>query len=153
MAQFFGFPAFKMLLLITNLAMIALLLSIMVQHYKSNNNLYSWSSVFHLLCFVWLCIRALFWWFTVTSTTIWDESYFELLYWMPNPLQFGSFLLFPLFFSQVLYRGKWKNVWTYVRPIYIIALACIVVFQLFWALLAFQVRCNLSLKQKIAKDR
>jgi hypothetical protein len=102
---------------------------------------------------VWLCIRVLFWWFTVTSTTIWDESYFELLYWMPNPLQFGSFLLFPLFFSQVLYRGKWKNVWTYVRPIYIIALACIVVFQLFWALLAFQVRCNLSLKQKIAKDR
>ena len=142
MSLVMGLPPFKIILLITNVLMICLLLSIMLEHYKSNNNIRSWSSLFYLLCLIWLSIRGIFWLLTVTSTTFWLEPYFELLYWMPNPLQFGSFLLLPLFFAQIVHRGKWEQYWVYVRPVYITVIACIVLFQLIYALLAFHVSYN-----------
>lgn len=31
----------------------------------------------------------------------WNPAAFYLLYWLPHPIQFGSFLLLPLFYLQV----------------------------------------------------
>ena len=38
---------------------------------------------------------------TITAGERWHGDTFYLLYWLPNPLQFGSFSLLPLFYSQV----------------------------------------------------
>ncbi|CAN0510384.1 unnamed protein product, partial [Scytosiphon promiscuus] len=38
---------------------------------------------------------------TIITEDRWHGDIFYLLYWLPNPLQFGSFSLLPLFYSQV----------------------------------------------------
>jgi len=108
----------------------------MIDHYNSNNNLLSWSSSFHFLCLIWLGIRGAFWLRTVTSSGSWGVFSFYTLYWLPNPIQFGSFMLLPLFFTQILYPEEWKKYWVMVRPVYYIFLLLLVLFQIVWALLA-----------------
>lgn len=116
--------------------MLSFLIFLMIDHYNSNNNLLSWSSSFHCLCLVWLGIRGAFWLRTVTSSASWGVFSFYTLYWLPNPIQFGSFMLLPLFFTQILYPEDWKKYWVIVRPVYYIFLILLVLFQIVWALLA-----------------
>ena len=137
-------PSFKIVLVITNYAVLIFLLLIMIDHYKSYNNLYSWSSSFHLLCLLWLSIRGPFWLGTVIAMKPWGTFAFYFLYWLPNPIQFGSFMLLPLFFTQVLYPDLWKRYWNSVRPLYYFLIVSMVAFQLLWALLAAIEEDNLS---------
>ena len=129
-------PPFKIGLVVTNFSMLSFLIVLIVDHYKSNNNVLSWSSYFHVLCLLWLFIRGAFWLRTVTSTSVWGEFSFYSLYWLPNPIQFGSFMLLPLFFTQILYPDEWKRYWVYVRPLYYLILLCLVIFQIVWAMFA-----------------
>lgn len=46
-------------------------------------------------------LRGIFWVLTITTGDQWRAQVFYLLYWLPNPLQFASFLLLPLFYTQV----------------------------------------------------
>ena len=46
-------------------------------------------------------LRGIFWIMTIMTEERWHGDMFYLLYWLPNPLQFGSFSLLPLFYSQV----------------------------------------------------
>ena len=75
----------------------------MVDHYQSNNNLLSWSFSFHILTLVWLGIRGGFWLSSSIATPDWGSWSFYAMYWMPNPIEFGSFMILPLFFTQLLY--------------------------------------------------
>lgn len=59
--------------------------------------------VFYILSFGWLLLRGIFWVLTLTSTTQWGAFMFYMLYWVPVPMEFGSFMLVPLYFAHLLY--------------------------------------------------
>lgn len=98
-----NFPPFKMILVLTNFSLLSFLIMLMVDHYNSHYNVESWSSAYHILSLLWLSIRGAFWFCTVISISPWSPWKFYALYWMANPVEFASFMLLPLFFSQVLY--------------------------------------------------
>ena len=50
---------------------------------------------------------------TITAGDKWEANVFYLLYWLPNPLQFGSFLILPLFYSQVTFFRDISGTATY----------------------------------------
>lgn len=43
----------------------------------------------------------MFWVLAITTREEWESVMFGLLYWLPNPLQFGCFLLLPMAYSKV----------------------------------------------------
>ena len=58
---------------------------------------------------------------------------------MPTPLEFGSFLLLPTYFAQILYPKEMKLYWGYIQPLYIIIIFGLIFCQALWAVLgAFQ---------------
>jgi len=126
----------KLLLVLTNFTILSFLGVLMADHFNASHNLSSWSTSFHLLTFAWLSIRGSFWLITMTSTQQWSAFSFYFLYWMPNPLEFASFMLLPLFFAQILYPVEWKKYWGYVQPVYIAVIAALIIFQALWAFLA-----------------
>lgn len=54
-------PVLKLVLATTNLSILSFLFVLMIDHYNNYNNFKSWGSVFHILCFLWLSMRGLFW--------------------------------------------------------------------------------------------
>ena len=55
---------------------------------------------------VWLSFRQVFWALSLIVVGGWTPAAFYLLYWLPHPIQFGNFLLLPLFYLQVMYRNQ-----------------------------------------------
>ncbi|CAM9500505.1 unnamed protein product, partial [Discosporangium mesarthrocarpum] len=93
---------------------------LLVSHCRSLYDIKSWATAFHALVLGWLVLRGMFWMLTIYSMQHWRSSTFYILYWLPNPLQFGCFLLLPLFYSQVLSsRRGWRRLWAFIRPSYI----------------------------------
>eukprot|EP01038_Epipyxis_sp_PR26KG_P004118 gene4118-5871_t len=82
-------------------------------------------------------IRGIFWLFTSTAMSEWTSSYFYILYWMPTPLEFGSFMLLPLYFSSILHKNSftfyYENV---IKPVYIFLIIGLILFQAIWAILS-----------------
>lgn len=132
----FPFAVFKLGLLITNFSILALLVVRMIEHYKSNYNALSFSNIFHMLSFTWLCIRGCFWMLTAVSTSDWTAFSFYTLYWMPSPFQFCSFMLLPVYCAQILYPRQFTEYWLHIRFVYILVIVLLVAFQALWALLA-----------------
>ena len=128
-------PVFKLLLLLTNGIMITFLVSLIGEHYQSSYNINSFANIFHVLSFVWLSIRGLFWFLTIVSTKNWGTMLFYILYWCPSPIQFASFMLLPLFCAQILYPQEWKKYWTHVRLMYVCVTVGMVAFQIVWTVL------------------
>ena len=62
-------------------------------------------------------------------------SYF-FLYWMPIPIEFGSFLLLPLYFAHVLYPEAIKSCWNYLRIGYIVVIFGLLSCQAIYILLS-----------------
>jgi hypothetical protein len=62
-------------------------------------------------------------------------SYF-FLYWMPIPIEFGSFLLLPLYFAHVLYPEEIKSCWNYLRIGYIVVIFGLLSCQAIYILLS-----------------
>ena len=54
---------------------------------------------------------------------------------MANPIEFGSFMLLPLFFTQVLYPTECKKYWGLIRFAYISSIVGMIVFQALWIIL------------------
>lgn len=50
-------------------------------------------------------LRGMFWVLAITTRQEWHSISFGLLYWLPNPLQFGSFLLLPMAYSKVIFNA------------------------------------------------
>ena len=137
-------PVFKVALLLTNGAMISFLVSLIREHYKSNYNINSFANIFHMLSFIWLSIRGLFWLLTIVSTKNWDTILFYILYWMPSPIQFASFMLLPLFCAQIVYPQEWKKYWTHVRMMYVCVTVGMVAFQIVWTILISLQKARIS---------
>jgi hypothetical protein len=126
----------KSALITINAFLFIYLVILLIDHYNASHKLTSWASIFHLMSCVWLGIRGMFWLFTVTTTANWDAFAFYILYWIPNPIEFGSFMLLPLFFAQIVYPSDWHRHWVYVRPAYSSLIFGLILFQTVWALLA-----------------
>lgn len=87
---------------------------------------------FNVLCTIWLGFRQIFWSVTVIVPGSWNPAVYYVLYWLPHPIQFGSFLLLPLFYMQVLSKlpswqcvglSVWTNRWQCIRNFYILGMA------------------------------
>lgn len=126
----------KIILVIINLYILGYLIILLIDHYNARHKFTSWASGFHVMSCLWLGIRGTFWLLTATSTTQWDAFTFYTLYWIPNTLEFGSFMLLPLFFAQIIYPTEWQQYWTYIRPIFSAILVVLVSIQVIWSLLA-----------------
>ena len=129
-------PILKLLLVLTNMGILLLLINIMSIHFKDRNNYKSFSTAFHVLSLIWLCIRCSFWLLSFISTSEWSAYSFYLLYWMPCPFQFSSFMLLPLFFSQQLYPAQWKEYWNFSFNAYIAVILMLIIFQVIWTFVA-----------------
>ena len=93
-------PLVKILFVTINFSLLTFVVSLMIDHYLSGHSLLSFGTAFHALTLLWLIIRGLFWILTVVGTTEMSMWLFYALYWMPVPIEFGSFMLLPLFFTQ-----------------------------------------------------
>ena len=126
---------FKLLLVITNFSIVAYLVVLIFDHYKYHYDIRSFSSAFHILCFAWLSIKGLFWLSTLTTLFDWTAGNYYFLYWMPVPLEFGSFLLLPLYFAQILYPTEWRDYWKSLRPLYAVIIISLMSFQTIYILM------------------
>ena len=127
---------FKICLVFTNFALLIYLVGLIIDHYNSHYNIKSFSSAFHILCFLWLGIRGIFWISTMTTSVAWTPAAYYFLYWMPVPLEFGSFMLLPLYFAQILYPNEWKSYWRMLRPFYIVGIMGLLSFQAIYILMS-----------------
>ena len=127
---------FKLILVLTNFSILAFVLVLIFDHLCANNNLKSWALLFHILCFLWLCFRGMFWLTTMTATASWGSADYFFLYWMPTPIEFGAFMVLPLYFAQVLYPDKWKSLWGWIQPIYAFLVAGMTAVQAIWIIMA-----------------
>ena len=127
---------FKLILAFTNYSILLYLVHLIYVHYKNNYNINSFSNLYHILSLVWLTIRGLFWTLTLVTSVEWSPLTFYILYWMPSPFQFSSFMLLPLFCAQILYPTIWKEYGDKIRFVYIGIIIIIVLFQTLWSILA-----------------
>lgn len=126
----------KLILAVTNYTILVYLCHLIYVHHKSNHNANSFSNLYHILSLVWLTIRGLFWTLTLVTSVEWNPLTFYILYWMPSPFQFSSFMLLPLFCAQILYPTIWKEYGNKIRVVYIGIIIIIVLFQTLWSILA-----------------
>jgi len=127
---------FKLILVLTNFSILSFVVVLIIDHYNAHHNITSYSSIFHIMTFLWLTIRGIFWLLTLTTTENWKAFTFYFLYWMPNPLEFGSFMLLPLFFAQIIYPNDFDAYWKHIKPLYISVLIGLFGFQSLWAIIA-----------------
>eukprot|EP00903_Cladosiphon_okamuranus_P022440 g20641.t2 len=98
-----GLPFLKLLLAAIDVAVLCLVVALLVSNCKTKQyGARIWLKAFHVLVLVWLVLRGMFWVLSITTREEWHSISFGLLYWLPNPLQFGSFLLLPMAYSKVL---------------------------------------------------
>jgi hypothetical protein len=129
-------PPFKITLMVLNFCILSFLVMLIVDHYQANYSLFSWSACFHFLSLSWLTIKGIFWLLTITTDYEWSAFQFYLLYWLPSPVEFGSYMLVPLFFGQVLYPDVWAAHNKWILPLYGLLVLSLVMFMVVWAVLA-----------------
>lgn len=134
----------KIILVITNYAIVAYLFVLIYKHIISENDLKSFSFIFHVMCTIWLFVRGLFWISTLTTDENWTPGSYYFLYWMPVPIEFASFLLFPLYFIQVIYPVEWREYEDWLIPSYVFVVAILLSCQAIFIIvdLMYQVRTN-----------
>ena len=126
---------FKLLLVMTNCGVLFCLVAMIVNHIRCQYNLKSFSFLFYMLSFVWLLIRGIFWISTLTSSVEWTSAQYYFLYWMPVPIEFGSFMLLPLYFVQVIYPEEWKTYYSTGRRLYIGIIFGLIVVQIIYIMM------------------
>ena len=119
----------KVLLVITNYGIVAYLVVLIYRHISSHHDLKSFSFIFHVLCTIWLFFRGIFWISSLTSQVDWSPGGYYLLYWMPVPVEFVSFLLFPLYFIQIIYPVEWGEYEHMLIPMYVLVIILLLSFQ------------------------
>ena len=103
-----------------------------IDQFRNNYSLKSWSSIFHILCMIWLSLRATFWISTILTFSPQHEMILKTLYWIPCPFEYGSFMLLPLFFAQVLYPREWRVYAPYIFPIFSILVLTMTLTTIVW---------------------
>jgi len=132
----FYIPPLKATLCSMTCALMCFLLILFISQLKFQNDLKSWSFAFYLLCFAWLTFRTAFWFLTIISTEDWPEIIFYILYWFPNPIEFGDFMILPLFYFQVLYERLWKIHMAWIMTVYVLLVVVLLLCYFLWAVVA-----------------
>lgn len=70
---------------------------------------------------------------TLTIPQKWTSTQFYLLYWLPSPLQFSSFMILPLFYAEIYHRRsnlvyKWL-----IRPFFLALEVGMVAYMVAWS--------------------
>jgi hypothetical protein len=125
----------KIILIAVNCAVLVSLCLLIAHHVKCSYNLKSFSFLFYILSFVWLIIRGFFWVATLTTSVDWTSAQYYFLYWMPVPVEFGSFMLLPLYFAQILYPEEWEVYYKTGRRAYIAIVLGLVVGQVIYIMM------------------
>jgi hypothetical protein len=125
----------KIILIAVNCAVLISLCLLIAHHVKCSYNLKSFSFLFYILSFVWLIIRGFFWVATLTTSVDWTSAQYYFLYWMPVPVEFGSFMLLPLYFAQILYPEEWEVYYKTGRRAYIAIVLGLVVGQVIYIMM------------------
>lgn len=126
---------FKIVLVVLNLAVLVGLSFLIANHIRCQYNLKSFSFLFYILSFIWLLVRVFFWVATLTTSVAWTSAQYYFLYWMPVPVEFGSFMLLPLYFAQVLYPELWEKYYKTGRRAYITIVLGLVVGQIIYIMI------------------
>mmetsp|Transcript_19309 Transcript_19309/g.72963 ORF Transcript_19309/g.72963 Transcript_19309/m.72963 type:complete len:639 (-) Transcript_19309:228-2144(-) len=126
----------KSVVFLTSVAIMIWIVAQGVLMRRAKHSLRSWSVGFYALCFIWLMFRSVFWGLTIVTSRSWNPTTFYILYWTPNPIQFGAFLLLPLFFAQITHRKTWRDGWKYIKPLYVMFTVGASIFFVFWSVLA-----------------
>ncbi|CAM9706597.1 unnamed protein product [Hapterophycus canaliculatus] len=72
---------------------------------------------------------------SITTRDEWHSNRFALLYWLPNPLQFGSFLLLPMAYSKVLSsKEQWEAKSRAIGRVYVLLVSGMLVYMVGFAL-------------------
>ncbi|CAM9259082.1 unnamed protein product [Ectocarpus sp. 12 AP-2014] len=131
-----GVPILKVLLAGVDVSVLLLVVTLLVSNCKAKQHESRiWATAFHLLAMVWLTLRGMFWVFAITTREEWESTMFGLLYWLPNPLQFGCFLLLPMAYSKVLSSEKdWKAKSRVVGRVYVTLVSGMLVYMVGYAL-------------------
>ncbi|CAM9561386.1 unnamed protein product, partial [Pylaiella littoralis] len=126
-----GFPFLKLLLAGIDVAVLVLVVTILASSCKTKQHgARVWATAFHVLVLCWLVLRGMFWMLAITKKEEWQSVSFGLLYWLPNPLQFGSFLLLPMAYSKVLAsKEQWEARSRTVGRVYVLLVSGIVVYM------------------------
>ncbi|CAM9895266.1 unnamed protein product, partial [Scytosiphon promiscuus] len=129
-------PFLKLLLAGIDVGVLFLVAALLISNCKSKRyRSRPWATAFHLLVLGWLILRGLFWVLAITTREEWHSNRFGLLYWLPNPLQFGSFLLLPMAYSKVLSSKKeWEAKSRAVGRVYVMLVCGMLVYMVGFAL-------------------
>eukprot|EP00904_Undaria_pinnatifida_P005066 jgi/Undpi1/168/HiC_scaffold_1.g00165.m1 len=130
-------PVLKLVLAAVDAAVLGLVVFLVASNFRSRRHgTRSWATAFHILVLLWLILRGIFWVMTITAGERWHGDTFYLLYWLPNPLQFGSFSLLPLFYSQVLSsKREWRARSRIIAPVYITLVSGMLLYMVGWTIL------------------
>ena len=104
------FPISKTVLLIINTYLLFATAHSFYVHRSLKYSKKSWSFTFLILTLFWALLRQLFFALSLSLLTPFPLSLFYLLYWLPSPLQFSSFMILPLFYAE-LFHVKLTNVY------------------------------------------
>lgn len=123
----------KLTLAVLNTSLLCYILATVFWHVRYQHNFRSWSMAFNLSSFIWLALRELFWLRTIIISGLWNPVTLYTLYWMPHPIQFGSYLILPLFYMQIISKNPsgsslWDSRWQCMRIVYIIAVTLMLLF-------------------------
>ncbi|CBJ31174.1 conserved unknown protein [Ectocarpus siliculosus] len=131
-----GVPILKVLLAGVDVSVLFLVVTLLVSNCKAKQHESRiWATAFHLLAMVWLTLRGMFWVLAITTREEWESAMFGLLYWLPNPLQFGCFLLLPMAYSKVLSsENDWKAKSRVVGRVYVTLVSGMLVYMVGYAL-------------------
>lgn len=132
----FYIPPCKIIIIFCNFFLLGYLLVLLIDHYNNSHYLLSWASIFHTLSILWLLMRGVFWIFTITSSSTWDIFLFYILYWMPNPIEFCTFMLVPLYYTQVVFPNEWHKYWIKYRVIYVMSMGMLILLPTCWAFIS-----------------
>ncbi|GMH67506.1 hypothetical protein TrLO_g1649 [Triparma laevis f. longispina] len=127
------FPPIKTSLLTLNSLLLSLLLYLLHRHTRQSHSKSSWSFIFLVTSLSWVLLREGFFVCTLTIPQKWTSTQFYLLYWLPSPLQFSSFMILPLFYAEIYHRRsnlvyKWL-----IRPFFLALEVGMVAYMVAWS--------------------
>lgn len=152
------FPYMKITMLLINSFLLFEVLKSTATHLRSKSDKRSWSWLFLTTTAAWAALREAFFLCTLLKTTNWTEKLFLFLYWLPDPIQFCSFMVVPLFYAEIFHirtmpfsRGRpprWSPRWSpprevssllfkyLLRPLYIATIFSMCGFMSTWIIIS-----------------
>ncbi|GMH59340.1 hypothetical protein TrST_g14315 [Triparma strigata] len=135
-------PPVKIFLTVLNSFLLCLLINLLYRHSKLGHHKSSWSYIFLLTSLSWVLLREGFFLCTLTTPSKWTSTQFYILYWLPSPLQFSSFMILPLFYAEIFHRkSNFVYKW-FIRPFFIAVEVGMVAYMVAWSWIESQLEAE-----------